>query len=263
MELKDYEDHTYSFNIIVVGCGATGSQFISNLSQLLSYHTDHTLTLIDGDIFEAKNQRNQKCIERDINKHKSQVIAQRYKRAYPDLDIGYQTDYIRNEEQLLELVKAGGKRMPVLISCVDNNATRQIFHNVFHSDKVPQMIYIDSGNGTDNMIGQTVIGYKKVTGKVQCKDSEGSYNNYATRPVSDIILETAGTIFPEILDDKDTIDKVLSCSYHVEEAPQNIGTNITAATMLFNILNNMISFDRLPGHIVYFDAKNLSCVCRE
>ncbi len=262
MELKDYQDKTYAFDIIVVGCGATGSQFIANLAQLLSYHTDHRLTLIDGDKFEAKNQRNQKCIIRDIGKHKSEVIATRYKRAYPDLDIGYQTDYIRSEEQLLEMVKPS-RMIPVLISCVDNNATRKIFDNVFHSDKVPHMIYIDSGNGTDNMIGQTVIGYKKTTDFKQCKDSRGTYNTWASEPHGEIVLESAGALFPEILEDKDTIDKVLSCSYHVEEAPQNIGTNVTAATMLFNILNNMISFDRLPGHIIYFDAKNLTCVCRE
>lgn len=262
MELLDYKDKTYSFNIIVVGCGATGSQFIPNLSQLLSYHTEHNITLIDGDLFEAKNQKNQKCIERDINRHKSEVMCQRYKRAYPDLDIAYQTEYVRSEQQILDMLK-GNERMPVLISCVDNNATRQIFHNVFHSDEVPQMIYIDSGNGTDNMIGQTVIGYKKITSREQCKDSHGSYNSYTTKPVSEIIYESAGVLFPEILEDKDTIDKVLSCSYVTDEKPQNIGTNITAATMLFNILNNMISFDRLPGHIIYFDAKNLTCVCRE
>ena len=234
------------FKIVQVGTGATGSWLISMITQLLANNAlqENSLLIIDSDKIEDKNLKNQKFLKKDVGKFKSEVLCERYQGVYPDLQISYLSEYIKNKDRLLQLlqVEQYANIIPILIGTVDNNSTRQIFHSVFHDDNILNLIYIDSGNGTDNMIGQTVVGYK----------SDGK-----------VILKPIGDIAPDILIDNDAIDKVLSCSYHSEEAPQNIGTNITAATMLFNVLNNIISFNCINTHIVYFNAKRSDAVCKE
>lgn len=267
MEIVDRFGKTFIFNIVVIGTGATGSQLLPFLTQLMNNITDHHLTVVDGDLFEKKNTRNQKCLEKDINKSKAEVLGVRYKKVYPEINIYFHDQYIKNEEDLKKILCRRSPNneicyFPVLIGCVDNNATRKLFHNVFYDEEIPQMIYIDSGNGTDDMIGQTVIGYKRVTKTEQCTDHLGGYNYYNSKPVTEIVLKPAGDVFPGILEDKDTIDKVLSCANHVDEAPQNIATNVMAATTLFCILNNLIAFNEITEHVTYFDAKALSMVSR-
>ena len=182
---------------------------------------------------------NQKLLPRDIGQAKSEVLCSRYKRVYPELSINFIDDYVTDIKQLLPFVSNTRYRfrtydsLPILVSCVDNNATRQLFHKLFHDDGVQNLMYVDSGNGTVDMQGQIIIGLK-IDGKVVLK------------PVADM--------FPDILNDNDDIEAALGCEAIATEKPQNIATNILASTILFSILNNALAFRKIVTRAAFFDA---------
>jgi hypothetical protein len=253
------------YNIVVVGGGATGSQLFPFLTQLLANLKGHLLKIVDGDIFEKKNSVNQKCTHLDENKAKAMVIGTRYKRVYPNINITYVESYIKDKKQLIKLldkeISYNKNYIPVLIGCVDNNATRKIFNEVF--EEMRSIIYIDSGNGTENRVGQTVVGYKKLVEVIKHSVNDDgkpvSYPEYHPK----LILSPAATVFPDTLEDKETVDKALSCGAVVDEHPQNIATNVLAATNLFLTLTNILKFNKIQAHVSYFDADKQELISRE
>ena len=139
-------------NVIVIGCGGTGSrvipfiaQYMSTLPEILS----PTLTLIDGDDVEAKNLSRQNFIEEDVGLMKSDVLASRYGDAYgvnvlsiakfynmvPDVEISKNVSAenawdIFLQSSLNERNVEGSiisliiNRPQIIISCVDNVVAR-------------------------------------------------------------------------------------------------------------------------------------------
>lgn len=68
-------------NVIIVGCGGTGSRLIPMVAQFMKSCPailDPFITLIDGDTVEMKNLARQNFIKPDIGRHKSEVLAERY-----------------------------------------------------------------------------------------------------------------------------------------------------------------------------------------
>ena len=255
----------YIYEIVVVGGGATGSQLLPFLTQLLANMNKHSIRIVDGDIFEKKNSVNQKCTHLDENKPKATVLGSRYKRVYPDINISHVEEYIKDKDQLKRYLNIGPvydtKTVPILIGCVDNNATRKIFNEVF--EELDNIIYIDSGNGTEQRIGQTVVGYKKKVSVTAEKITESGNLFKTTEYESRLILPPVSEIFPDILEDKETVDKALSCGAVVDEHPQNISTNVLAATNLFLTLTNILKFNKIQSHVSYFDADKQSLISRE
>lgn len=71
--------------IILVGCGGTGSRVIAPLIQVIKQaqaSLNPRLFVIDGDEFEFKNLARQNCIDRDLGRNKAIVMAERYGAAY-------------------------------------------------------------------------------------------------------------------------------------------------------------------------------------
>ena len=54
------------YEFFLIGTGATGSQLLPMLTQLLNNTESKAITLIDGDDVEYKNLKNQKFLEKDI-----------------------------------------------------------------------------------------------------------------------------------------------------------------------------------------------------
>lgn len=235
----DFSDVT-DYNIVVCGVGGTGSNLIPFLAQAVASNKDKNINIIlaDGDIIEEKNLKNQKFTEKDIGKSKAEVLAERYKRIYPNLNIFYHSNYITDADTLINLLLISNreykKYFPILVGCVDNNATRQLFHKVFYNEKIYDSIYIDSGNGTIEMSGQVVVGLKK-GGKV--------------------ILPPVGDVYPQIFDDNDDIESEVGCSINNSEHPQNICTNVFAAVTIFSVLNTLLFFNKIYNHIYRFNAE--------
>ena len=79
-------------NIVVIGCGGTGSRLVPLLTQFMrtmvqAYNPaapmgSVKIFLVDGDIVEQKNLVRQNFIEQDVGKPKALVLAERYGRAF-------------------------------------------------------------------------------------------------------------------------------------------------------------------------------------
>lgn len=205
------------FNIVIVGCGATGSNIATFTSQLaISDKNIKEIILIDGDEVEEKNFRNQKFSKRDVGKCKSSVLASRF--AKLGINISYIDKYIKSEKDLIKIINTL-EGTTILVGAVDNNEARQYMDLAFKSEKIPELIYIDTGNGDINRCGQTVVGAKKD-------------NKIVAQPVSSYF-----DIYAE--EEKKEVDKY-KCS-QIEEHPQNLATNILSATTTFLMISNIVS----------------------
>ncbi|MVX63721.1 thiamine biosynthesis protein ThiF [Clostridium chromiireducens] len=223
------------YTIIVVGCGATGSNLIALIAQYaISEKKIKSIVLVDGDKVEQKNFRNQKFTMKDINENKARVLSNRYSKL--GIDVSYVPEYITDSEKLIELIRGYGSNV-ILVGSVDNNAARQHMHNAFYSERVSSLIYIDTGSGDgDNRMGQTVVGGKQ-------------HGVIVKPPVADI--------YPQILQAEEEKENKYRCS-QIEEHPQNFVVNVMSATVTFTIINNIISLGKMKKSFVRFNTDNLS-----
>lgn len=257
------------FHIVIVGAGATGSNLLPSLLQFLNQKKNkgHKVTIIDGDIYEERNKENQKCTDEDIlsQKSKAQIMCEVYQDLYPDLSIDYLGDYINSVKEILQITdreqNSSVDTYTILVSCVDNDNARRIFYELFHDEASRNLVYIDSGNGTDKRVGQVVVGYKQTT-KKQCKDRNGNYDYYCTGDVHEVILPCVGDIYDDIIKNTEGRDWAHSCEAGQEEHPQNIATNVMAACTLFTVLVNLIAFGKITKNMYFFDADNIEILGR-
>lgn len=247
-----YINNDTKVNITVVGCGGTGSQLLSPLMQLCSNVSSkiNKITLVDGDVFEAKNVQNQRCLLDEVGENKAEALAERYTYIYDNLKINYYSDYARNLKDLQNIVYPSkfvgyNRNISILISCVDRNSSRKLFHEYFELAKNEghNLVYIDAGNGDTNRVGQVITGYtcdKKVY----------------SRPVADY--------FPDILKDEEDLSTLTNenCTQSVSENPQNIATNVLSATIIFSLVTNIISFAKIEKGVIYFDADKHTVISR-
>ncbi|NSW84465.1 MAG: ThiF family adenylyltransferase [Syntrophothermus sp.] len=221
--------------ILLVGTGGNGGYILYYLTRLLAAlqeqnETEYRLIIADGDIVEEANCRRQNFIRRDIGRNKAQVLAERYSAAY-GLNIEYIDRYIEDKETLGRYLAPYYGVKKILVGAVDNNRSRQLFHEYFQETN--SLIWLDSG--CDEWTGQVVCGIKK----------DGQ-----------TILPPVTEVYPDMLADKDTIFKSEeSCSQRVVSAPQNIATNIMAGTIAFQYLNNILTDGKLETYMTTFSAK--------
>lgn len=228
-------------SIVQVGCGGTGGYiqyFLSRLLYSMETHSRPRYILCDGDLVEAKNLCRQNFVDSDLGQNKAEKLATRYGNVY-NLSIEYVDSYIEDQNTLIQLLSANRNQdIPVLIGAVDNNASRQLFHQVFN--KLDTIIYIDSGN--DEITGQVVCGIK--------------YKG-------NILLPPLGEVYPDVLGDHDTIFKSqMSCGEQVVSEPQNIATNIMAGQIVFGYLNDLLIRENLKVHMTTFNSETMSARSR-
>lgn len=229
---------------LLVGVGGTGSYVFYYLSRLVAAQKENSqngidldkyqILIADGDIVEEKNLVRQNYIRTDLGKHKAEVLSERYGTAY-NISIPFYANYIEEmdvlKNLLFERIHGVTPRLSVLISCVDNNRSRQLFHEAFNSNY--PLVYIDSGN--DEWSGQVFCGI----------------NDY-----DKIILPPVGAFYPDILEDNTSIfPSELSCEERQVSSPQNMATNIMAATLVFTIINQLIFGEGLEICGATFNAK--------
>ena len=247
--------------IVVLGCGGTGAFVVSHLARFLSVwrpegSSDYgrlvvpDLFLIDGDEVEEKNLVRQHFIYQDVGKNKAEVLAERYSAAF-GIDINVVPKDIEDEESLFKIFNTNG----IIIGCVDNNATRQLIHNAYFSKNNvgESMFWIDSGN--KETAGQVVCGYASSSyyygsnrlNKIRVGDEKTS---------GEFSLPCTTEIYPEFLDEGQGFNSELSCAERAESAPQNMMTNVTAATIAMNFAQTIIMGKELKAHAVDFSIKN-------
>ena len=222
------------YNIVIVGCGATGSHLTTLVSQLaLSEERIKSLVLIDGDKIEEKNFKNQKFTNKDVGKYKSRVLANRYSKL--GIDVSYVDKFIESEEEIIEIIK-DLKGTTILIGSVDNNKARVYMDLAFKSQEIPELIYIDTGNGDKDRCGQTVVGSKKD-------------NIIVSQPLS--------SYFDIYEEEEEEVNDKYKCSA-IEEHPQNFATNVLSATTVFLMISNIVSNRKIGKIFARFDVDKVS-----
>lgn len=230
--------------IVMIGCGGTGGHIAPHLYRLL-----HTLErpvkiiITDGDIVEEKNLVRQNFISSDLGRNKAQVLAERYASAF-GMETLYVPEFIESEDRLIEIVRPDSftaspysyqrtEGLVILIGAVDNNKSRQLCHKVFKQSD--NLIYIDSGNG--EFTGQVVCGIRR-KGRTYYKP--------------------LGDLYPDVLTDTDKFPTELSCAEAAVSAPQTITANITAATVVINMLYNLLVLGNIEVRSVTFSTKTVN-----
>lgn len=217
-------------DIVIVGCGGTGSHYIKELGRYLYgnrylRNDEIRIVLVDGDQVEDKNLVRQAFLPQDIGYNKAQVMAEMLSQAY-GLSVDYYDGYIDCEKDIEKLVRDNS--LVFLVGCVDNHQCRQSMHSFYMNRE--HCIYMDSAN--EYQSGEIVIGSR--IGGMEMYPDRASY-------------------FPDVLQEGAVKRSEESCEVLNQAEPQHLLTNQFAALIL---LANTIKFlsDDWPGGIVFFDA---------
>lgn len=240
----------HSIHIVVVGAGGTGGYAFPNLCRLAydlnqKGERDIILTLVDGDVIEEKNVNRQNFFIPDIGKKKAELLASRHSKLF-GMEITSVDAYIEDEESFKEVCFVPGY-FTILVGCVDNNRTRQLFHEMY--EKYPEeMIWVDSGN--KEFAGQVVVGYN-----TQRKLEEGVRTPHMFK------LPSVTEVYPSVLEEQDAkFNSEVSCDDAAVANIQNIAANNTSANCVFNVVNQLVGGDgKLTTFMVNFDARSGSC----
>lgn len=225
---------------LIVGLGGTGGYVFYHLARLLASlpeRENFQILLADGDVVEEKNLVRQNFAPGDLGRNKAQCLARRYGNVY-GMSIPFYPRYVEDRDTLAALLEDGftgfTPDLPVLVGCVDNNRTRQLFHHLFETWK-RVLIYVDSGN--DEWSGQVILGAK------------GSGKE---------VLPPVGYYYPDILDDRESLfPSEESCSDRAVSSPQNIATNVLAGTLVFGILNQLFAGEGIATYGATFNARTM------
>ena len=225
------------FDIVVVGCGGTGSHYIKELGRLIYGHgglsSNVHITLVDGDVVEEKNLVRQAFMPQDIGQNKAQIMAEILQQAY-GIGVNYYDKYIDTPSDLEKLVEKDSTVL--LVGCVDNHQCRQSMHHFFQARS--NCIYMDSAN--EFSVGEVVIGSR--IGGVDMYPDRCQY-------------------FPDVLDAKDPRRSEESCETLNESSPQHMLTNQLAAWILLTNTEKFLQNEWLGG-FVFFDAFKCYCMDR-
>lgn len=213
---------------IVLGAGGTGSWLAQFLSKI-----EVPVYLIDGDIVESKNVLRQNFVEEEVNMSKAE-IAKKW-------DFAYVPEFL-SDTSIIDEIIAQEEGTPVLVGCLDNNATRKIAQDVFYNPNYKDILWLDGGNAERH--GQAYVAAKY--------DNEVHYE-------SPIALDPA---FQNFEGDERRPDQI-SCAEQSESAPQNVTANVTSATLLFNLINLIEENAMLLGNKFMFHTKLCSMTTTE
>lgn len=249
--LRSYSSSGIFFNIIQIGTGGTGGYLVQRLSKLLYAlkKKDNlfrfSYKLVDGDRVESSNLLRQPFIEEDLQLPKAQVLAERYEGAY-GIPILYKNEYIETSKDITNMIYGESSyfhhHIPVILGCVDNNATRQILHEVFQ--ELPNIVYIDSGIESMDEEGSKDSGY---SGQVVC----------GMKLREKLFLSPVGEVYSDILEDKDSRLPTQACGQNVVYQPQRMQTNEMAALIMNGYLNTLLSDHEIVSHYTNFNARTM------
>ncbi len=118
--------------ILIIGAGGLGNPLATYLAAMgVGY-----ITITDGDIISETNLHRQFCFwDKDINKHKSQTLAECLKNQNPGLTINYFNHYL-NEKNASKFIQ----NHDVVCDCTDN-VTARILIDKICGDKKKPLIY--------------------------------------------------------------------------------------------------------------------------
>lgn len=256
-------------HIVQIGTGGTGGYLVQQIAQMLSiFNIKGKYVIADADIVEEKNLRNQLFIPKDVGKPKADVLAKRYRAAY-QVDISsYSAKYIEDVKTIEKLFNTeylgvysyNTVYLPILISCVDNNYSRKIFHQYFEETD-GNLLYLDVGNESVSLPDDSNKPIDEWTEEELETYKNSGYTGQVVAGLKwkgKVITEPVASLFPDILEDNDDIaPSSISCSDIVVSEPQRLITNRYAAQCVSTYLNEIFSEGTLSNHITFFHSRRM------
>lgn len=236
--------------IYLIGAGGTGGFTFTNLARLLA-GTKTPITICDGDIVEPKNLKRQQFGKADIDMSKANALANWASSNILDCPpITVNDRYVTDSDELLAeiCINTPDKAVPIVISAVDNVATRKLINNTLGD--LPEYIAIDSGNHDQG--GQVVL-----TTNLDVTESKGF------ETPKQVKLANMLQVYPEIanIDDKNPgIEQ--SCDDVVESEPQAMMANSRNGDIIANLVMSIISGKSLAGNVFESSLIDLSTKVR-
>ena len=245
-DIKTLESFSAPSSIMVVGCGGTGAYVVSHLARLVQVMNSKDkwnkieLILADGDVVEEKNLLRQHFIQPDLGKNKAEALADRYSAAF-----GLEIATIARDLESIDDFATIKDKSAVVVGCVDNNASRKVINEWFLHDS-PEYTYGASKFWTD-------AGNEETAGQVIC-----GYRPPKQRPWRGKMFSLPSVIehYPDVLDGDLKFNSELSCAERSESAPQNMMTNVTAATLVMNLLQKLLLQTPMKSHGAVFTIDN-------
>lgn len=257
--------------IVQVGAGANGSHFISSLCQdiatygvqkTFSYHQvgpfEYTMYVCDADEVEKKNLKNQLFDEEDVGSFKVDALRERYSEHY-NVPFSSVPQYVTDLEffqKLFTFPKENKRIIPVLIGMVDNNRSRQLMDEFFHSNYLDDLIYIDAGvEGVYVVPGKEERQYSQMEKQIAANSGFSGQIVVGFKRNGQVFLPPVGRVFEDILTDEETAFPGQSCGEAIINNPQRCATNKFAAQIANNIMNTLFHTNEIGIHAVDFNAK--------
>ncbi len=210
--------------IKVVGCGGIASWLLPPLCQYLNYtvRDDCDLHLVDGDIYETRNQERQVF---NRNGNKAEVTAERLRAEFPNIFFTPHPVFLTDDNTVL-LIRDGD----TIFSCVDNHATRKLISD--RSEELDNVCLISGGNDF----------------------TDGNIQVHLKREGKDLSMPVSNRFHPEISNPKDKNpgeEQVhhLSCQELVAVSPQLIFTNNRIASEMlacyYTVMMGKLKYDEV------------------
>lgn len=150
--------------IVVVGAGGNiGSHLVPHLGRLPGIDR---VTLIDPDVYEAKNLMSQDITPQDVKLSKVSAQARRLRRINPGLQVDAIQDAVEN-------VPMGQLRCDIILACLDSKGARRYTNQLAWRLGVP---WIDSGVAGDDLLARVNVYLPGAhAGCLECGWNEGDY----------------------------------------------------------------------------------------
>ncbi len=149
-----------SLEIVLVGCGGTGSYMALHIGRILRVLTEMgkevRATFVDPDVVEEKNLGRQFFCEAELGAPKALTLASRFGQAW-GLDIAAVIDRFSSK---LNIVKRNHLTdLTLIVGCVDNAAGRKAIASTLKHNRpgdTTRVWYLDCGNHEES--GQVLLG---------------------------------------------------------------------------------------------------------
>lgn len=224
--------------VVVIGCGGIWSYLHPPLCRMLAYTKDapKSLVLVDGDHFTPSNQDRQDMAEDDIMKNKAIVHAQRLHRSFRELKVKPVAEFI-TIKNVKDVIPDGS----VVVSCVDNHATRRLIAE--HARTLEDCVVVTGASDMHN-------------GNIHVQVISGR------KPLSKGIDET----HPEVREGKDRNPGDLSCEERARlpGGGQQIATNVFTAALMTAVLSKLFVKTEKGGALiqerpeVFYDLRHMA-----
>lgn len=228
--------------IIVIGCGGTGSHLIPMLARLNTYHPEMRapFTVCDGDVFEVHNLERQMVGVGNTEQNKADAMLDTLHATGLCGLVTYKSlpRYIHQPDTVAGLLAPSIDKegVAVVVICVDNDASRKIIYAGI--DQIPNVdvLVVDAGNALDT---GNVVTWMRILASVA---SDGE-------PIFDLSSSHPRERYPQIATPQDTTPG--GCAAKTPSTPQLITANAFAAVGCLQVIMNVADNQPFSAHWQY------------